>query len=153
GPDIRSLASEEFGAQVEIPIKAYSSLVTSVLARLATGHHLLYCAIGGESIARHFPGMLRVHVVAPENVRIGNLMVDHRLERVAARQMLLELDALERMERKAKFGKSKPAADLFDLVLNAESLTTEQMVELIETTVRSGGLKDRGYLSTAAEAQ
>src|SRR6185503_1869895 len=153
GPDIRSLASEEFGAQVEIPIKAYSSLVTSVLARLATGHHLVYCAAGGEAIARHFPGMLRVHVVAPENVRIGNLMLDQRLERAAARQLLRELEAAEREDRRTRYGKARPAAESFDLVINAESLNPEQIAELIGKTVISLDLKDRGFLSAAAEQQ
>src|SRR5512135_2479105 len=88
---IRELASQEFGADTPIPEKASASLITSVLAKLATEHHLVYCAIGGEVQARHFPGMLRVHVVAPENVRIGNLMLDFRLDRAAARQRLLEL--------------------------------------------------------------
>ena len=78
---IQFLADEEFGAETPIPDKAYPSLVTSILARLATEHHIVYCAAGGEVQARHFPGMLRVHVVAPENVRIGNLMLDCRLER------------------------------------------------------------------------
>src|ERR1035437_6061116 len=67
---VRSLASDEFGADAKIPDKAYPSLVTSILARLATQHHIVFCAAGGELQRRHFPGMLRVHVVAPENVRI-----------------------------------------------------------------------------------
>ena len=71
----------------------------------------------------------------PENVRIGNLMLDHRLDRPARAQLLLELEAAERADRKAKFGKTSATAELFDLVLNAESLTTEQMAELIETAV------------------
>src|SRR5438132_1314353 len=90
---IQVLSGEEFGSRTLIPDKAYPSLVTSLLAHLATEHHLVYCAIGGEAIAPHFPGMLRVHVVAPENVRIGNLMLDHRMERAAARKMLLEREA------------------------------------------------------------
>jgi cytidylate kinase len=150
---IQALAGEEFGAEAAIPDRAYSSLVTSVLARLATQHHIVYCAVGGEVLARHFPGMLRVHVVAPENVRIGNMMLDHRLERAAARQLLLDREAADRADRKAKFGKTKATADLFDLVLNAESLTSEQMAALIETAVVSGGLAERGYLSPAAEQQ
>ena len=97
--------------------------------------------------------MLRVHVVAPENVRIGNLMLDCRLERPAARQLLLELEAADRADRKAKFGKTRATAELFDLVLNAESLTSEQMAEMIETAVAAAGLRERGYLSQAAEAQ
>jgi hypothetical protein len=135
----RRSRSEEFGAGARIPDKAYPSLATSILARLATQHHLVYCAVGGELQARHFPGMLRVHVVAPENIRIGNLMLDRRLERAAARQLLLELEAADRADRKAKFGKTKATADLFDLVLNAETLTSEQMAELIETAVTSAG--------------
>ncbi|HEY1341548.1 MAG TPA: cytidylate kinase family protein [Bryobacteraceae bacterium] len=150
---IRVLTDEEFGADAHIPDKAYPSVVTSILARLATEHHIVYCAVGGELHARHFPGMLRVHVVAPENVRIGNIMLDHRIERSAARQLLLELESADRADRKAKFGKTKATADLFDLVLNAETLTGEQMAELIESAVLSAGLKERGYLSGAAEQQ
>ena len=150
---IQVLAGEEFGSETRIPDRAYPSLVTSILARLATEHHIVYCAVGGELQARHFPGMLRVHVVAPENVRIGNLMLDLRFERAAARLHLLQLEAADRTDRKAKFGKTKATADLFDLVLNAEALTSEQMAELIQTTVATTGLKERGYLSAAAEAQ
>jgi cytidylate kinase len=150
---IQLLIGEEFGADTAIPDKAYPSLVTSILARLATENHVVYCALGGELQARHFPGMLRAHVVAPENARVGNLMVDARMERPAARQLLQELEAAERAERKAKFGRTKATADLFDLVLNAETLNSEQMAQLIETAVESAGLRERGYLSAAAEAQ
>ena len=150
---IAALTKEEFGSEDAVPDKAYTSLVTSVLARLATQYHLVCCASGGELQARHFPGMLRVHVVAPENARIGALMLDHQLERPAARQLLLELEAADRTDRKAKFGKARATADLFDMVLSAESLSSEQMAELIETAVRSTGLAERGLLSGAAEVQ
>jgi cytidylate kinase len=150
---IAALTSEEFGSEAPVPDKAYSSLVTSVLARLATEHHLVCCAAGGELQARHFSGMLRVHVVAPENARIGALMLDNRLERPAARQLLLELEAADRADRKGKFGKARATADLFDMVLSAEFLSSDQMAELIETAVRSTGLAERGLLSAAAEAQ
>lgn len=150
---IHALTEQEFGVATRIPDKAYPSLVTSILARVSTEYHIVYCGAGGELQTRHFPGMLRVHVVAPENVRIGNLMLDHRLERPAARKLLLELEAAERSARKARLGKSRATADLFDLVLSAESLTTEHMADLICTAVGLLALEDRGYLSAAAEAQ
>ena len=150
---LHRLGAEEFGPDTQIPPKAWPALATSILARLATEHHIVYCASGGELQARHFPGLLRAHVVAPENVRIGNLMLDHRLERAAARQLLLDLEAADRADRKAKFGKTKATADLFDLVLNAEALNSEQMAELIANAATSMGLDERGFLSTAAEAQ
>jgi cytidylate kinase len=150
---VRELAGEEFGKDAPVPDKAYASLATSILARLGTEHHLVFCADGGEVQARHFPGMLRVHVVAPENVRIGNLMLDHRLERAAARRLLLELESASRAERKARYGKTKATAELFDLVLNAEALSSEQMAALIVRAVEDTGLAERGYLSAAADAQ
>jgi len=150
---IQQLTAEEFGAETPIPDKAYPSLVTSILARLATEHHIVYCALGGELQARHFPGMLRVHIVAPESARIGNIMLDCRIERPAARQLLLQLEAADRADRKAKFGKSTTTAEVFDLVCNAEVLSSEQIAELIDTAVTSAGLKERGLLSGAAEQQ
>jgi cytidylate kinase len=150
---VRALIDEEFGAGTPVPDKAFGSLVTSILARVATEHHLVYCALGGELDAHQFPGILRVHVVAPENTRIGNLMLDNRLDRPAARRLLLELEAADRAARKAKFGKARATADLFDMVLSAEALSSDQMAELIETAVRSAVLTERGYLSPAAEAQ
>ncbi len=150
---IRKLGAEEFGAETEVPPKAWPFLVTSILARLATTHHLVYCAAGGELQARHFPGLLRAHVVAPESARIGNLMLDHRLDRAAARQLLLDQEAADRADRKAKFGKTKATADQFDLVMNAEALTSEQMAELIAAAAATAAIEERGYLSPAAEAQ
>ena len=150
---LETLAAEEFGAETRIPDRAWASLATSVLARLATAHHIVYCAAGGELQSQHFPGMLRVHVVAPENVRIGNIMLDCRLERAAARQRLLELEAADRAARKARFGKTRATADLFDFVLNAETVSGEQMAELIDRTAATLALTERGFLSAAAEAQ
>jgi cytidylate kinase len=146
------LAVDEFGGR-EAPAKAIPSLITSLVAKLATEHHLVCGVLGGELDPRQFPGMLRVHVAAPENVRIGNLMVDHGLDRAAARSRLLELDAEEREARRERFGKPRATAELFDMVLNAECLSPDNMAELIETAVRSGGLVERGLLSRAAETQ
>jgi cytidylate kinase len=150
---LNKLAAEEFGPDTRIPPKAWPALATSILARLAMEHHIVYCASGGELQARYFPGLLRVHVVAPENVRIGNLMLDHRLDRAAARQLMLDQEAADRADRKAKFGKTRATADLFDVVLNAEALNSEQMAELIASAATSMGLAERGFLSPAAEAQ
>jgi cytidylate kinase len=152
-PRIAATIGQEFGDEVPLAPKAYPYLVTAILSRLATEHHLVYCALGGELQAKHFPGMLRVHVVAPENMRIGNLMLERRVDRSAARGLLLELEAADRADRKSKFGKTRATADLFDLVLNAESLTTEQMAALVRTAVETAGLRERGLLSGAAEAQ
>ena len=150
---IHGLIEREFGAEARVPQKARPDVVASILAQLATEHHLVYSAAGAEMLAHQFPGTLRVHVVAPDSVRIGNLMLDRRLERPAARQLLRELDAEQRKQYKEMSGRAVAPVYWFDLVLNAESMDSEQMVEMIQGAVRALGLKERGHLSAAAEAQ
>jgi hypothetical protein len=50
-------------------------------------------------------------------------------------------------------GRATALPHWFDLILNAESMDSEQMVEMIQSSVRGLGLKERGFLSAAAEAQ
>jgi cytidylate kinase len=150
---INGLIERDFGANGSVPSKARADLVASILARLSTEYHLVYCAAGAEMISRQFPGALRVQVVAPDSLRVGNLMLDRCLERPAARQLLRELDAAQRAQYKTMFGRATSPPYWFDLILNAESMDSEQMVELIQSSMRALGLKERGFLSPAAEAQ
>jgi len=150
---IAGLIEREFGPEGEVPQKARADLVASILARLATEHHLIYSAAGAEMLSRQFPGALRVQVVAPDSVRIGNLMLDRRLERPAARELLRDLDTAQRRQYKQISGRAQALTHWFDLTLNAESMDSEQMVEMIQGAVKALGLKERGHLSAAAEAQ
>ncbi len=150
---IQGLIETEFGAEARNQQKARADLVASILARLATEHHLIYCAPGAEMLSRQFAGALRIHVVAPDSVRTGNLMLDRRLPRTAARTQLRELDAAARAQYKTMAGRAIAPPHWFDLVLNAESMDSEQMVEMIQASVHALGLRERGFLSHAAEAQ
>lgn len=150
---IASLVENEFAPLATVPDKAYLDLVASIVARLATSHHLLICGDGLELLFKQFPGMLRVNIVAPDSVRVGNIMLDERLERPAARQLIRAMEERQRTERKQRFGLSGLPAHLFDLILNAEQLDPEHIADLIANAAHSSGLIERGYLSAAAEAQ
>jgi len=148
-----SLMEAEFGSAAAVPDKAWRAAVLSILARLATEHHLVVCAQGVEQIFRNMRGVLRVAIVAPENRRIGALMLEQRLDRTAARKLLREREAAARAERRRRFGRSSTPACLFDLVLNADALEPEQMAELIHAAAQSLNLAEQGLLSAAADAQ
>src|SRR5579862_6727666 len=75
------MTASEFGARNSVPDKAWPHLATSILAKLGSEHHLVISSTGSELLFQNLPGVLRVHVVAPENRRLGNLMVDRSLER------------------------------------------------------------------------
>ena len=150
---LRALISQEFGAETPISDKAWRPALLSVLARLATEHNLVVCARGVEYVFRNFLGVLRVQIVAPESRRIGTLMLDHRLDRPAARNLLRELESKEKAERKRRFGRAITPPEMFDLLFNAEFLETDHIAELIECAVRTRGLLEQGLLSAAADAQ
>jgi len=150
---LQGLIAQEFGAQTQITDKAFRPALLSILARLATEHHLVVCSMGVEHLFKNFLGVLRVQIVAPEFRRVGMLMLDHRLDRPAARKLLHEMEAGQKAERRRKFGRSSAPPHMFDLVLNAEFLEPEQMAHLIRAAAETRGLAEQGLLSTAADAQ
>ncbi len=150
---MKALIDQELGPDASIPDTAYPDVTASIIGRLATEHHLVFCAEGAELLHSHFRGMLRVRVVAPEPVRVGNLMIDRRLERPAARQLLREMESDERAARKRRHGISVLAPHLFDVTLNAEAMDSEQMVDIVERSMQRLGLSERGFLSALVEAQ
>jgi hypothetical protein len=144
--------TDEFGT-APIQGRAWKPAVTSILARMAAEHHLVIALAGSEGLFAPMPMLLRANVVAPESRRIGNLMLDRRLERSEAKTILGELDAAARDSREARFGRARAPAENFDLVFNAESMDAEQMAEVLRAAAQARGLVAQGLLSTAAEAQ
>ncbi len=149
---LETIASE-FGAPNGIPDKAWPHLANSILAKLGAQQHLAISSVGSELLLENIPGVLRVHVTAPESRRVGNLMVDRRMERADAKQHLRHLETEQALTRKKRFGRAASRWSSFDLVMNAESLSTEQMLDVVEAAVRAAGLWDTGPLAPAAEAQ
>jgi hypothetical protein len=143
----------EFGAPNGIPDKAWPHLATAILAKLGAERHLVISSAGSELLFPNLPGVLRVHVAAPESRRLGNLMVDQRLERPEAMELLKRLENEQATTRKHRFGRAGSRLESFDLVMNAEVFVMEQMAEVLESAVKSKGLLEAGVLSLAAEAQ
>jgi cytidylate kinase len=150
---LRTLVDQEFGGEGRVPEKAFASAITSIVARLATGHHLVLATDGAETLFKDFPGMLRIAIVAPEPRRMGYLMVEHRLERPAAKQLLRSLEAEQHATRKRRFGRATLTSHAFDIVFNTETIEPEQVAEMIVNAARLRGLEEHGTLSAQAEAR
>jgi hypothetical protein len=144
--------SEEFG-DAAIPDRAWKPAVVSILARMASVNHLVVAVAGAEGLFGPLPMLVRAGVVAPAARRIGNVMLDLRLERPAAAEVLLKLDEDARRLRRARLGRAKAIAEAFDIVLNAEHTEVSQMAEVLRAVVESRRLTEHGLLSAAAEAQ
>lgn len=148
-----ALLAEEFGPVIEKASRTWADMAASILLRLATTEHLVVGVDGAEELFRGFPALLRVRVVAPAARRTGNVMLDNGLDRAAARQALAARDREAARIRKARFGRASAPPESFDLVLNAATLDSAHMAEIIAWAVQQQGLLEHGYLSPAAEAQ
>jgi hypothetical protein len=147
------MIASEFGARNGIPDKAWPHLATSILAKLGSEDHLVISSTGSELLFHNLPGVLRVHVVGPDIRRLGNLMVDRSLERQEAKELLRRMETDRAAMVKRRFGRGRARAQNFDLIMNANALTVEQMAEVLEAAVKAKGLLEAGVLSLAAEAQ
>jgi hypothetical protein len=150
---LAGLIEEQFGSEVPHPPRAYGDLAASVLARLATEHHLVVTADDADAIVRPIDGALRVRVVAPEAVRTGNAMLARRLERAAAQREIREEESARKAARRIRFGSRAPKTQYSDLTINGGTLEPEQAADLIAAAVRTLGFEERGLLSGIAEAQ
>jgi hypothetical protein len=151
---LRRLLEQEFGSIEQIPDRAYPYVVTSVLARLAVEHHLVTSADGTEILSRlHMPGLLRVRLIAPENWRVGTVLLERRLDRQTARAELARLDREARERRRRRFGRGTPKTDEVDLALNVSTLDTDAAGATVQAAAAALRLSDAGLLGSTAEAQ
>src|SRR4029077_7334017 len=62
---LENLIAEEFGG-LTIPERAWRPAVVSILARLATEHHLVIAVSGAESLFAPMPSLLRAGITGSE---------------------------------------------------------------------------------------
>lgn len=136
-----------------VPDKAWRPLAASVLAGLGLEQHLLFCCLGAEMLARNLPAAFGFHLVAPEAIRLDNVAADSRLSRAEAKTRLRRMAAIESLTRKRRFGQKLSALTIFDMVVNARSMAPADMVDLLESAVKSRGLLEHGFLSTQDAAK
>jgi cytidylate kinase len=149
-PDLEKMVAAEFGDSIQIPDLAWRPLIGSILVGQGAKGHIVVCVPGVERLARELPAMLRLHLVAPELVRLDNLVQDGGWSRAEAKARLGKMTAARALVRKRRFGQKVSHPTDFDLVVNAEKLCPAEIVNLLEGAVKSRGLLDSELTPTAA---
>ena len=152
--DLEKMIAAQFGELEPIPDRAWRPLAASILASLGLDHrHLVVCCTGAELLARDLPAVFRFHIVAPERIRLDNLIVDCRLSRADAKMRLRKMVSDQSQIRKRRFGQKTSPATGFDVVVNAQAMGAAEMVDLLVSAVKSQGLLEAEPLSAPAAAQ
>jgi cytidylate kinase len=144
----------QFGESRGISDRAWRPLAVSILASLGVDHsHLVVSCSGAEMLARDLPGVFRFHVMAPERIRLDNLVSDCRLNRAEAKIRLGKMAAAQSQIRKCRFGQKTSPTSSFDVVVNAQAMGAAQMAELLVSALRLQGVLEAAPLSARATAE
>jgi hypothetical protein len=144
--------AEEFG-ETPIADRAWRPAAVSVIARMAVEHHLVICLWGAESLFPVSLFTLRAAIVAPDAHRIGNVMLDQRLERPEAKTALARMDREAKRLHKMRLGRTRPQPDSFDVMLNSEHMDATQMADVVLAAAAARRLHEQGLMGLQAEAQ
>jgi len=151
--DLARMMESRFGQSERVPPRAWLPAAASILSGLAKEQHLVACFAGAEMLAVNLPGVFRFHVIAPEAIRLANLMAERGFTRSEAKTQLQRMTLAQAEDRKRRFGQKVSPVTSYDLVVNAATMDMAQTVDLLEAAVRSLGLLERGPLSAAAAAK
>ncbi|HEX5227312.1 MAG TPA: hypothetical protein VFW44_06355 [Bryobacteraceae bacterium] len=124
----RSIA-REFGDS--IPGRAWPAAAAFVL--MAQSADLVVCCPGAGLL--NLPNLFRLHLVAPESVRVRNLMAES--SRAEAKNRLRKLFGAQSGVLKQRFGLKMAPVSAYDLVLNEQKLEPAAMVDLLIAALRS----------------
>ena len=144
--------TKEFGER-PVPDRAWRLAALSILARLAVEHHMVICLWGAESLFPCSLFTLRAGVIAPDARRIGNIMLDERLERSEAKAALARMDREAKRLHKVRLGRTRPQPDSLDLLLSSEHMDASQMAQILQAAAAARRLDEQGLLAPDAEAQ
>ena len=122
------------GTPQEYRIQKKIEEVIRLLARLGK---VIIIGRGGFQIARHMPGAIHLHLVAPLEYRVQTVMKFDNLTEEAAARKIKETD-----EERTRFLKKHHNCDIrdsanFDLVWNVASFSTAEIVAATAELVRS----------------
>ncbi len=104
----------------------YVVAVQSALAEGCTKGNLDYHGLAGQFLLKNLPGVLRVQILAPMDLRIGNLLETHsRMTRDQAGAFIRKVDQERSRWVKVMYGADVMDSSLYDLTINLRGLSVE----------------------------
>lgn len=105
-------------------------LISEIVKKYAEQGHAIIVGRAGCVLAKHIKKSLHVRLIAPDQYRINQIMKRFDLDKKAAIKRIKERD--EERKKFMKFYKGdKPEAEMFDLILNRDKLSSQEIVQTI----------------------
>lgn len=114
----------------------YMSLFEALTFEQAARGNVVIVGRGAQIVLQHIPGVLKVRVVAPLQLRIERFKARHRLSYGEAEAHVRKYDKKRRNLITAVFNVDPDDWRLYDLTLNTEKLSSEGGAEVVVAALR-----------------
>jgi cytidylate kinase len=108
-----------------------------LIYQIAATNDVILVGAGAQILLAGFPGVLRVKIIAPAELRVERMMEAYGLTEAEARAAVRGSDREQIDYNRIIFGEDWHNPELWDLVINSELLTVGQIVDLISTQLTS----------------
>ncbi|MEJ2216802.1 MAG: cytidylate kinase-like family protein [Gemmatimonadota bacterium] len=106
--------------------ETYLLAVQTALADRCVDGSLIYHGLAGQFLLQGLPGVLKVRLIAPLEVRIQALIEQHhRMPRRAAEEFIANVDEERRRWVKVMYGKDVADPSLYDLTVKLRAMTRD----------------------------
>ena len=111
--------------------KLYVAAVRAALAEHAQDGNLVYHGLAGGFLLRSLPGVLRVRLIAPVELRVQSLMESHGMDEASAEAYIQDVDDARSLWVKNVYGQDVQDSTRYDMVLNLGSFSIPEACEVV----------------------
>ena len=111
--------------------KLHVAAVRAALAEHAREGKLVYHGLAGGFLLRGLPGVLRVRLIAPVELRVRSLMESHGMDEASAEGFIQEVDDARSLWVKNVYGQDIYDSSRYDMVLNLGSFSVPEACEVV----------------------
>ncbi len=115
----------------------YTSLFYALTYELASQGDVVIVGRGSQIVLRGVPGVLRVRVVAPTEIRVQRIMERHNCPQDEAWDYVNKYDTENRNQIRSIFDVDPRDWALYDLVINTEKLTAAAGTDIVYQALQS----------------
>jgi cytidylate kinase len=126
--------------QIPLDDPGYLAGLEAVIRELAASQSIVICGRGSQFILKDSPSVFHVLVVAPLKTRAARVMTDLKVNEKVAMQEITHFDSSRREFIKRYFKADLEDSVNYDLVVNTERLSFEDVVSII---IDALSLRDR----------
>jgi cytidylate kinase len=114
--------------------RKYVLAVQTALAEWCTRGDLIYHGLSGHHLLRGLPGILRVRLIAPMDVRVRALLDSHhQMTAAQAADFIRDVDQDRARWVKVMYDADVNDPNLYDIIINLETHTIESACEVVAT--------------------